>query len=73
MATGNLYRATSELLHIELGSIQPLMSLPYEKFNIFTAKSIAKHIWKFLSEENTHLATDINMLQPRKGDCESMP
>jgi hypothetical protein len=70
--TGNLYRATFKLLHIELGSDQPLTSQPYEYLNSLTTKPIAKQIWKFLYEENIQLIIDIKMPTPREGDCKLM-
>jgi len=70
--TGSLYRATFELLHIELGSDKPLTSQSYENLGLLTAKLLAEHIWQLASEEQIQLITDTKIHPPRTDDREFM-
>jgi hypothetical protein len=66
--TGNLYRASFELLHLELGSFLPLKHWKYERFAALTTDSLANSTWYFLDKNNISLKTDIMVQPPQIGD-----
>jgi hypothetical protein len=58
--TGRLYRASLELLHIELGSFLPLHCISFSIFGILVTPSLIK-------------STDIKLNPPRQDDCYLLP
>jgi hypothetical protein len=71
--TGRLYRASLELLHIELGSFLPLHCISFSIFGILATPSLIKSTWEFMSTLGLSLNTDIKLNPPRQDDCYLLP
>jgi hypothetical protein len=74
MITGRLYRASLELLHVELGSFLPLHCISFSIFGILVTPSLIKSTWEFISNfGGLSLNTDIKLNPPRQDDCYLLP
>jgi hypothetical protein len=71
--TGRLYRASLELMHIELGSFLPLHRLSLELLGSLVTDSLIKSTWEFMSEHGLSLTADIKVELPRQDDCYLLP
>ena len=68
--TGQLYLGLLELLHLELGTIQPLHKLDFDKLSDLATTSLVKKSWYFLWRYQVYLKTTISKTMPRQGDRE---
>ncbi len=66
--TGELFRASWELLHLELGSCASLTQWSFIKFGSLNTDSLAKCTWEFLDEHNLRLVTDLGLKAHGVGD-----
>jgi hypothetical protein len=67
--TGRLYRASFELLLIEIGSFLPLHLQDFETVGHLATDSLMKSTWEFLTDHNLQLITDLKVDLPRQDDC----
>jgi hypothetical protein len=59
--TGNLYRASLELLYIELGVTMELHDIPYQQMAALATDSLVKSTWHFLHTYGLKLTHDIKI------------
>jgi hypothetical protein len=62
--TGRLYRASLELLLIEIGSFLPLHLQDFKTVGHLATDSVIKSTWEFLTDHNLQLITDLKVDLP---------
>jgi hypothetical protein len=63
------YLSSFELLHIEIGSTEPLHTLPYSISSNLTLPSLVKVSWEFLDSHCLQLHTSLTIQLPWKKEC----
>ena len=63
--SGNLIRASLEQLQLEIGELEPVLSLPYHRFHHLATDTWITQVWRFCSENSIRLEWDNAVIPPR--------